>query len=362
LGGELAEALPVQGNTPLSEVVSCGHLSCVPVDTGAGEREYMTRSRSGGLPPVCVIVLVWNEIEDTLECLASLAQQTYPNMQIVVVDNGSEPPLDPAAFEQWPGVRLIRNKRNLGYAGGNNVAIRAALREGFDYVFLANNDTTFEPHMMEKLVAVCEEDPSVGIAGPTILDFEEPDRVVNRGCFLDRDTCHECQRDYGENRRAGSREVVSVDYVYGCGLLIRVSVLRMIGMLDEHFFLYIEEADLCCRVSDARLRVVCVTEAEMWHKDSRTMNRSPSLLKQYYMKRNRWLFLWKRGRRRRALGEAWRAFLLGCELTVHHWRRGQAVPGNVLVHRCAAEHFLRSRFGPAPETLVDLLRTPPHED
>jgi len=302
-------------------------------------------------PLVRVIVLVWNDVEDTLECLTSLAEQTCRNVQIVVVDNGSEPPLEPTRFEFWPNVRTVRNKRNLGYAGGNNVALRSAVAEGVDYVFLANNDTIFEPHMLERLITAAEGDPKIAAAGPTVLFYSDPDVVESRGRLIDRCTAVETVRDRGLSRRCGDLATARVDFLVGCGLLIRASALRRVGVLDERFFLNYEETDLCCRIADAGLRVVCVPAAEMWHKVGRSFDKSPSWLSRYYMQRNRWLFLWKRGRRGKAWVSAWRALILGWELTIHHWRRGQSIPANILVHRCAAEHFLRRRFGRVPAGL-----------
>ncbi len=111
-----------------------------------------------------MIVLNWNGKDDTLECLASLSKVDYPRCRIIVVDNASSDDSVPAIKSAFPDVKVLRNRRNLGYAGGNNVGIRYALSQGYDYITLLNNDTIVSQDLFSALLRA-----SVNIGVPAIL-------------------------------------------------------------------------------------------------------------------------------------------------------------------------------------------------
>ncbi len=310
---------------------------------------------SDGSTQVVAIVLVYGTTENLEECLASLQSQTHPFAAIMVVDNGSPCPVNAEISRRWPGVLVRRNERNLGYAGGNNRAMREALSMGAEYLFLANDDTRFAPEMLEKLLAACEADASVGAAGPTVLYYDRPEIVHDRGRVIDPVTTWERCRDAGVHRDEGDHRETEVYYLTGCGLLLRSRALRQVGLFDERFYLYAEEMDLCRRMARCGYRILCVPDAEMWHKGSQTMNQSPALMKEYYRRRNRWLTLTKSGSARQARREARRELRVCLELCVHHWRRRQRLPDNATVCLAAATDYLLGRFGPAPRWLRNRL-------
>ena len=119
-------------------------------------------------PCVVIIVLNWNGKEDTVECLRSLQQLSYQNFEILVVDNGSTDGSVAWFRQELPDITLAENNTNLGFAEGNNVGIRCAIRRGADYVLLLNNDTIVNKDFLTYLVAVAENDPSIGFAGPKV--------------------------------------------------------------------------------------------------------------------------------------------------------------------------------------------------
>ena len=120
---------------------------------------------------VTIILLNWNGKEDTIECLESLKHITYPNYEILLVDNGSTDGSVECFRERYPGMEIIENGENLGFAEGNNVGIRRAMDEGADYVLLLNNDTVVDPEFLGELVKVGESDPKIGIVGPKICYY-----------------------------------------------------------------------------------------------------------------------------------------------------------------------------------------------
>lgn len=241
-------------------------------------------------PSVVIIVVNWNGGNDTLLCLKSLSALDYPSYKVLVVDNNSIDGSPVLIRRQFPQVTLIENNANLGFTGANNVGIGRALNEGADYVLLLNNDTEVAPDFLRLLVETTESDSKIGIAGPLIYYYEQPRLVWSAGGRLDG--CGRSSmigldeidtRQFGENCR-------EVDFVTGCALLARTSVLRRVGVLDDRFFAYYEETEWCVRARRAGFTVVNVPKAKIWHKIPLD-KRDSSPLVHYYMTRNRVLFL-----------------------------------------------------------------------
>ena len=253
-------------------------------------------------PRVAIIILNWNGLRDTIACLESLSRLDYPHYQVVVVDNGSTDGSVEAIQGRFPEATLIENGENLGFTGGNNVGLRYALTQGADYALLLNNDTEVAPDFLSRLVQAAEADPRIGVAGPTLYYYARPDLIWSAGGAIDW--------RHGQTRMVGLNEPESgqfgtapreVDFVTGCALLIKRAVMERVGLLDERFFAYYEEAEWCVRAQRAGFRVVNVPMAKVWHKiplDAR--DHSP--LVHYYMTRNRLLFL-------KVTGAGWRAWL-----------------------------------------------------
>lgn len=252
------------------------------------------------MPRVTVVVLNWNGLGDTLECLESLAGLDYPRYRVLVVDNGSTDGSPVAIRQRFPDVEVIETGENLGYAGGNNVGLRYALAQGADYVLLLNNDTVVAPDMLRWLVEAAEKDPRVGVAGPMIYYHDQPEVVWSVGGGIDwrRGQTWMIGLDEPDDGRFGT-EPREVDFITGCAMLVRAAALREAGLLDERFFLYYEEVEWCVRIRRAGYRIIHVPAAKMWHKIS-PQAQSDSPLVHYYMSRNRLLFLWLTGAGTRA--------------------------------------------------------------
>jgi GT2 family glycosyltransferase len=246
------------------------------------------------MTPIVGIVLVnYNGRDDTLECLESLGDLSYPNWFAVLVDNASTDGCAAAVRASFPEVRVIESAENLGFAGGNNVGIRAALERGAEFLFLLNNDTTVAPDLLERLTDAFAADPALWIAGPVMCYYDDPQIVWSAGGRID-DRGQSLQLGQGQRVDAPRDPVTPVDFVVGCGLMIRRAVLERVGLLDEAFFLYYEETDLCARVRAAGGTVATVASGRLWHKISRsTGTDSPATL--YYMRRNQLLYLRRHG-------------------------------------------------------------------
>jgi len=218
-------------------------------------------------PRVSIVILNWNSYEVTLDCLLSLRKMDYRNFEVVLVDNGSVDGSPARLLEKAPEIRLIRNPKNLGFAGGSNVGIRDAIRRGTDYVLLLNNDTIVAPDFLTQLVSVAESDEKIGAVSPKVLFFDHPDRLNYAG---------------GEHRRwslfpkiFGLRQIDDgrydkmreVSFLTGCAFLIKANVVRQIGVLEEIYFHFYEDIEWSLRVLKVGHKALYVPSAVIWHKE-----------------------------------------------------------------------------------------------
>jgi len=217
-------------------------------------------------PLVYIVVLSWNGKEDTLECLKSLKAITYPNHRVLMVDNASTDGTEDAVRSAFPGVELIVNKTNLRYAGGNNVGIRHAIAKGSDYVLLLNNDTTVKPDFLNNLVSAAEAVSGAGMAAPKIYYYDAPERIWYAGGkiswwegWISHIGVHET--DLGQYDLQAETE-----YITGCCMLVKRSVIEEVGLFDEMYFIYGEDSDWSIRASRAGYKLLYVPSAVIWHK------------------------------------------------------------------------------------------------
>jgi len=219
-------------------------------------------------PLVYVIVLTWNGKADTLECLKSLrpALRDYPNARVLVVDNASSDGTVEAVRGEHPDVEIVVNETNLRFAGGNNAGIRHALEKGAEYVLLLNNDTVVDAEFVSHLVNAAEKDAGVGMAGPKIYYYSSPRQIWFAGGRIDWwqgwvSHVGIRQRDHGQYDA-----VRDVDYLTACCVLVKKQTVERIGLLDDRYFIYGEDADWCVRAQRAGFRLVYVPSAVVWHK------------------------------------------------------------------------------------------------
>ncbi len=199
-------------------------------------------------PHVSILVLNWNGAGDTIACVRSLAGLTFENREVVVIDNGSTDDSADTIRASLPGVTLVRNPRNLGFAAGNNVGVRRALARGSDYVWLLNSDTVVEPASLDALVALAESDPRVGIVGSVLRSADGSETVEAwGGGVLHPRLAHAVRRT--------RPFTASWPWVSGASMLIRAELLASVGLLDERYFFFIEDVDLCYRAVRAGWRV-----------------------------------------------------------------------------------------------------------
>lgn len=267
----------------------------------------MNDHESPRMPLVCIILLNWNQRQLTADCLKSLHSVTHPPFQVVLVDNASTD--DSVAFvrEHYPEVVILENRENLGFSEGNNVGIRYALAQGADYLLLLNNDTEVAPDFLAELFAVADSASDIGIVGPKMYYYDQPQTIWCAGNKVIWPMGHtiRLQAEEQEMTSRSHEAPQPVDFITACALLIKREVVDKVGILDARYFIYFDEADWCLAAKEIGYRVLYVPTARIWHKVSASMG-ATSPATDYYMDRNSLLFVAKR---RRGL-QKWHSLLL----------------------------------------------------
>jgi hypothetical protein len=239
-------------------------------------------------PKVSIIILNWNGLKDTAECLDSLKKIAYPNYEVIVVDNASVEN-EAGALEKKYGnyIRVVRNKENLGFAGGNNIGINLVLKEGASkYVLLLNNDTTVESDFLDEMVRAGEEGEKIGMVGGKIYYYRDPEKIWYGGGKIVLSALR------APHEIAEFRKTKSVSFITGCLMLIKTAVFKEVGLLSEDYFLTVEDWDFSYCVG--KIFTMKVTPfAVIYHKVSAATGGERSSMQAYYCRRNRWIFMKK---------------------------------------------------------------------
>lgn len=218
-----------------------------------------------------MIVLSWNGRDLTRDTLTSLAACRVPadwRVHTLVVDNASTDDSPRMVREEFPRVELLALAENRRFAGGNNVGLEKALADGADAVMLLNNDVMADPALLEKLLAALEEDPHAAAAAPLIYFAPPTDRIWYAGGRCAPWLAHSSHRAIRARDHGQFRSVEETGYLTGCCLLARAEAWKRVGLLDERYFIYAEDADWCLRARAAGFRLLFVPTARLWHRVS----------------------------------------------------------------------------------------------
>ncbi len=236
---------------------------------------------------VVAVVLNWNAADETIECVNSLLNSSYKNLQIVIVDNFSTDESLNIIKKTFPNIKLICNNFNNGYAGGNNLGIKWALSINADYILILNNDVAVDTSMVDILVNKLDQNSNIGVITGKVFYKDKPNRIfsgfgkfiwwrcsgVNRGTMFGRFYLH--------NREG------KVNYISGVLFLARAEVFKRLGLLDEKYFMYFEDLEFSFRASQ-KYSLFYTPNAIAFHKSgggTRWGNYSDIYL--YYQTRNR---------------------------------------------------------------------------
>lgn len=239
-------------------------------------------------PLVSIITVNYNQAEVTCALLESLNKITYPNFEVIVIDNAS-PDDDPSIIKQrYPNVVFVQNPINYGFAAGNNFGLMRAKGE---YVLLLNNDIEVPAGFMEPLVAKLENNKEIGAVSPKIKFYYQPDTIQFAGYTpMNYVTMRNFAIGYWQKDTGQYKEDRETAYAHGAAMMVPMEVVKKVGLMSYIFFLYYEEADWCARIKAAGYQIWFVHNSHVLHKESVSTGRLSSL-KIYYLNRNRIVFM-----------------------------------------------------------------------
>lgn len=217
------------------------------------------------------MVLNWCDADATTTCIESLAGSRYPDLSLLVVDNGSPDRSGEVLQRRHPEVPFLQTGANLGYTGGNNRGIAHALQTGADYVFVVNNDTWVHPDAMGILVDAARSRPRVGAVAPTIVRMDAPHRLWYGGGAFDVKRAlgihwNGTISTDGALPPAASTPARPVTFFTGCAVLLDGAALRAVGAFEESYFLYVEDAELSVRLVRSGWEILHAPEARVEHR------------------------------------------------------------------------------------------------
>jgi len=257
-------------------------------------------------PSVFAITLNLNGKHDTEECVSALLEMTYPNYEVIVVDNGSgDGSVQYLKKKFKKKISIIACEKNLGYSKGFNSGIRYAMRRGAEYLLILNNDTVIHKDALTELVSIAESDPKIGFVSGKVYHYEKPNVLQTIG--KKRHPIYIVKGHVGANELDEGQYDTITDYEFidDVFLLVRKKVVEQTKGYDENFFLYFEETDWCARVRRAGYRIVYTPYAKIWHKGSMSTGGGMNPTNIFWISRNRYLFI-----KRNGTTKQWRLFLL----------------------------------------------------
>lgn len=304
------------------------------------------------------IVLSFNGYNDTAACLDSLAAGATQGFDVLIIDNASSEGVADKLAAAYPHIELLALSENLGWAGGNNAGIRIGLERGYRWICLLNNDTVFPEGHVKAWLDAARASPSC-LLHPSIFYWDEPE-IAQLHPELDG-------RRNGYRAMQNHARLVQMNFAYGACLAVHREVFERIGLLDERFFLQLEETDFHLRAMNAGFEALCDPSVKIFHKESRAFGGTRAAIKTYYSTRNSLLLIEKshRGIRAKLKGLKqlyWSLSHLAATTERRHkveglafvrWLLSQAPSARAV--RAGVANYLSRRFGRAPEGLRDQL-------
>ncbi len=240
-------------------------------------------------PFVAVIIVNYNGYELTRDCLRSFEGVIYDRYTLIVVDNASRDDSIPRLQQEFPNVRYVKSKTNLGFTGGNNLGLAVAYEMNPDYVFFLNNDTVVSANIFE-LAAFLDTNPDVGMVAPLTYYHERPEITSFGGGHLNRNTGRVTRLNHGIRRDQIHDGVIFCTFLEGAAFMARTELVKRAGGFNDDYFLAAEETELCVRIIDMGYRLALVPSCSVWHKVSRTMGSGSEMI-HYFVYRNKLHFI-----------------------------------------------------------------------
>lgn len=238
-------------------------------------------------PLVSIITVNYNQTAVTKDLLRSLRKVSYPNIEIIVVDNNSQNDNIDSLENEFPEIKLIKSDYNRGFAGANNLGIRSAKGK---YILFINNDVEVSKGFIEPMVDLIESDEKIGMVSPKIRFFYEPDTIQYAGYTpMNRITLRQNLIGYKQKDNGQFNETKPTYSIHGAAMMVPADIIKKVGLMAEIYFLYYEEHDWSYRIKKAAYKIYYQAESLVFHKESVSTGKD-SPLKTYYISRNRILY------------------------------------------------------------------------
>lgn len=239
-------------------------------------------------PLISIITINYKQADVTNQLLASLNKVTWQRLEIIVLDNNSGEKDIKRLNTNYKNVKLIYNKKNIGFAAANNVGIKASRG---DYILLLNNDTEVEPDFLEPMIKIFGLNKRIGVVCPKIKYFLQPNTIQYAG-FTKMNPFTLRIKAIGSHELDDGRydKVFETNYAHGCALMISRIAINKAGLMPEEYFLYYEELDWSRTIKKKGFKIFVQPNSIVYHKESISVKKN-SPLKTYFLNRNRILFM-----------------------------------------------------------------------
>jgi len=249
---------------------------------------------------VFIIILNWNNEPDTSECLESALQIVYSNYKIVLIDNGSTDNSFELIMKKYAAngkISLLRNNKNLGYTGGNNLGIKYALDNGADYVLVLNNDTVVDKNLIDELSKPFKMQENLAVTTPKIYFYSKRDVLWSAGGEFDSKELIVTMNGFNQYDSDKYNYEQDCTFTTGAAMFIKASVLEKVGAFDEALFHSGEDLDLSLRITQSGYGMKYVPSAVLWHKVMASSGKGEEMspLGAYYEYRNKLIVLSRYG-------------------------------------------------------------------
>ena len=242
------------------------------------------------LDKVSIILVNYNGKDYNKECIESIFNSSYKNIEVIVIDNDSNDNSVNLLMDQFgKNIDLMLSKNNLGFSGANNIGIQKALKNGCDYIVLLNNDTIIDRDLILNMIKASKEENDA-IISPKIYYYDNKDIIWSAGADMRWKKGVTDQRGINQKDDGSFDKREEVEFGTGCWLLIPSKIISEVGLLSDDYFLYYEDTDYCMKVRNKGYKIVYEPTAVLYHKVSASTGGEISPGYIYYNTRNRLIF------------------------------------------------------------------------
>ena len=217
---------------------------------------------------IAIIIVNWKQYELTINCLLSLQKVEYKNLEVILVDNESNFEKINKIKSDFNKVEVIESKENLGFASANNLGIKYAIKNKFEYVMLLNNDTEVNKKFLSPLLNSFQNDNSLGAVQPLIMNYNNRAKIWNAGGYLNN--------FFGfpyTNKKLNNKNR-QIDWITGCCIVLKTKVIKKAGLIDEDFFAYYEDVDWSLRIKKLGYKLGIAESSVIFHHGTKSSNNS----------------------------------------------------------------------------------------